>query len=146
MGTKTPSVRFVTADGKVMEFRWDGTRTLDGKPHSFAGYGLYHGPFVNGEIGTGIITLTARGGPGARLRQGGGVGAMMDSRPGDRITGAVLLLCLLLPFVFGAGPETRPEGPRMYAAVFLVRGSVAGSNRGTYGGSSATATTRPGRS
>ena len=61
MGTKTPSVRFVTADGKTMEFRWDGTRTLDGKPHSFAGYGLYHGPFVNGEIGTGIITLTAGG-------------------------------------------------------------------------------------
>jgi hypothetical protein len=61
MGAKTPSVRFVTADGKTMEFRWDGTRTLDGKPHSFAGYGLYHGPFVNGEVGTGIITLTAAG-------------------------------------------------------------------------------------
>ncbi len=58
----------------------------------------------------------------------------MDSRLGDRITGAVLLLLFSSPFVFGAGPETRPEGPRMYAAVFLVRGSVAGSNRGTYGG------------
>jgi len=60
-GTKTPSVRFTTIDGMTMVFGWDGTRTLDGRPHAFAAYGLFHGPFINGEVGTGVITLTAGG-------------------------------------------------------------------------------------
>ena len=82
----TPSVRFVTADGRTMEFRWDGTRTLDGKPHSFAGYGLYRGPFVERKGGEWDRHVDrGRENQGARFHQGCGVGAMTDRRCGYRM-------------------------------------------------------------
>jgi hypothetical protein len=59
---------------------------------------------------------------------------MMDNRSGCRITVAALLVLFSFPCVFGASPQIRPNEPRLYAAVFLVRGSVAGSNLGSYGG------------
>jgi hypothetical protein len=57
----TPSVEFVTIGGRTMLFGWDGSRTLDRKMHMFSAYGLYGGPWMQAELGKGIITLTAGG-------------------------------------------------------------------------------------
>lgn len=61
LANEGPAIRFVTAGGQTMEFGWDDTRLLNGKPHSFAAYGLYGGPLMSGELGSGVITLTSGG-------------------------------------------------------------------------------------
>jgi hypothetical protein len=55
------SVTFVTADGSTMAFSYDGPRKLNGTTIGFDHYPFYAGPFVNAEVGTGVITLTACG-------------------------------------------------------------------------------------
>ncbi len=56
-----PSVRYSTRQGDVMDFTFGGTRLLNGRAVSFADYQLFHGPFVNSRLKSGVITLTAGG-------------------------------------------------------------------------------------
>ena len=51
------SVSYVTTGNDVMQFTYDGARMLNGGPVSFKDYRFYHGPFMESELGSGVITL-----------------------------------------------------------------------------------------
>ncbi len=49
---KTMTVSYTTSAGDVMTFTYNGARRLNGKLVDFADYKLFHGPFLNAEVGS----------------------------------------------------------------------------------------------
>jgi hypothetical protein len=56
--SRTAAVRFVTAGGDTMAFRYGGPRRLNGNAVTFADYPLYDGPWMQAKVGEGVIRLT----------------------------------------------------------------------------------------
>ncbi|RME01077.1 MAG: hypothetical protein D6814_02260 [Calditrichaeota bacterium] len=54
---KNMMVSYTTSGGEVMTFSYDGPRLLNGVPVDFADYKLFHGPFLNAEIGSGKLSI-----------------------------------------------------------------------------------------
>ena len=56
-----PAVDYTTTGGDRLHFVYGGGRSVNGKAVKFSSYGLFHGPFINAEVGSGVITLTCGG-------------------------------------------------------------------------------------
>jgi hypothetical protein len=54
-------VSYVTLKGDRLDFASGGARLLNGAEVSFSTYRLFNGPFVQGDVGTGVITLSYGG-------------------------------------------------------------------------------------
>ena len=54
---KSLKVRYVTTGGDVMQFTYGGARIVNGKTINFKDYKFYHGPFMESELRSGVITL-----------------------------------------------------------------------------------------
>jgi hypothetical protein len=52
------TVKYTTQDGTVMQFTYGGQRLLNGKPVDFASYKLFNGPFLQSEVGSGVLKMT----------------------------------------------------------------------------------------
>jgi hypothetical protein len=55
------TVDYTTTGGDRMYFTYGGQRLVNGKAVDFKSYKLFRGPFVNAEVGSGVITLTHGG-------------------------------------------------------------------------------------
>jgi hypothetical protein len=55
------TVDYTTTGGDRLHFTYGGRRSVNGKVLDFSSYRLFHGPFINAEVGSGIITLTHGG-------------------------------------------------------------------------------------
>ena len=51
------TVEYRTTGGDTMRFTYDGSRLLNGKKVDFRSYRLFNGPFVQGDVGKGVVTL-----------------------------------------------------------------------------------------
>ena len=54
-------ITYTARSGDRMEFTFGGARVLNGKPVDGTTYKLFNGPFVQSDVGSGVITLTAGG-------------------------------------------------------------------------------------
>jgi hypothetical protein len=52
------TVDYTTTSGDRLHFAYGGRRSVNGKAVDFASYRLFHGPYINAEVGSGVITLT----------------------------------------------------------------------------------------
>ena len=55
--SRTLSLAYTTLRGDSLQFRYDGGSILNGKAVGFASYRLFSGPFINADVGSGVITL-----------------------------------------------------------------------------------------
>jgi hypothetical protein len=55
------AVLYVTLAGDRMQFTFGGKRVLNGSDVDFSTYRLFNGPFVQGDVGAGVITLSYQG-------------------------------------------------------------------------------------
>lgn len=51
------TVKYTTSGGDRMQFTHGGARILNGTPVDFAAYGLFRGPFLDAEIGSGTLHM-----------------------------------------------------------------------------------------
>jgi hypothetical protein len=51
------SVTYTTQAGDVLQFTYGGQRLLNGKPVDFADYKLFNGPFLQSELGSGVLKI-----------------------------------------------------------------------------------------
>ena len=69
-------VRYRSTSGHLMQFAVGGPRLLDGNAIDFRDYKLFNGPFIQAEVGSGVITLKYRDRvrildfPAARITEG----------------------------------------------------------------------------
>lgn len=54
---ETLTVRYTTAAGETMQFTYGGQRWLNGKPVEFKSYKLFNGPFLQSDIGSGVLKI-----------------------------------------------------------------------------------------
>jgi len=54
---KTLTVQYTTQTGALMQFTYDGQRLLNGKPVDFKSYRLFNGPFLQSEVGSGVLKM-----------------------------------------------------------------------------------------
>ncbi len=55
------TVDYTTTGGDRMRFTYGGARMINGRSVDFRSYKLFRGPFVNAEVGSGVITLSHGG-------------------------------------------------------------------------------------
>ncbi len=55
------TVEFRTSAGDLMKFTFDGARLVNGQSVDFKSYKLFNGPFIQAEVGTGVITMAGSG-------------------------------------------------------------------------------------
>jgi len=55
---ETLTVQYTTQAGELMQFTYDGQRRLNGKPVDFKSYKLFNGPFLQSEVGSGVLKMT----------------------------------------------------------------------------------------
>lgn len=53
----TLTVEYTTSAGRTMKFRYGGERLLDGKQLDFRAFGLFRGPFMDSNVGEGVVRL-----------------------------------------------------------------------------------------
>jgi hypothetical protein len=51
------SVKYTTQSGDVLQFVYGGQRLLNGQPVDFANYKLFDGPFLQSEVGSGVLKI-----------------------------------------------------------------------------------------
>jgi hypothetical protein len=51
------TVEYTTTGGDRMRFTYDGLRLLNGRKVDFRTYGLFNGPFIQADVGTGVVRL-----------------------------------------------------------------------------------------
>jgi hypothetical protein len=54
---KNLTVEYTTGGGQTMRFRYGGERLLDGKQLDFRTFGLFRGPFMDSNVGEGLVRL-----------------------------------------------------------------------------------------
>lgn len=55
------AVDYTTTGGDRLRFAYGGKRSVNGREVNFRSYGLFRGPFINAEVGSGVIALTCEG-------------------------------------------------------------------------------------